>query len=182
MPHEGGDDHGPEEGGKVVHIPAFERVMNKFLGILDAPVSAVRELIVEPLQSSNKNKTYYYHRRYRRVPTVDECDYRDPLCIFEAQEQFKRDKQVDDQILIILRQRRMECEWYHGATDAPKYCAKLKEDYETAETNWFMKYGDLGFSKDVVNAYMKQKHRMLWERRHGPVGTGMKTAESEECH
>ena len=24
-------------------------------------------------------------------------------------------------------------------------------------------------------ALMKQKHRMAWERRHGPVGTGMKT-------
>jgi len=22
---------------------------------------------------------------------------------------------------------------------------------------------------------MKQKHRLMWERRHGPVGTGMKT-------
>lgn len=21
---------------------------------------------------------------------------------------------------------------------------------------------------------MKQKHRMIWERRHGPVGSGMK--------
>jgi NADH dehydrogenase (ubiquinone) 1 beta subcomplex subunit 10 len=23
---------------------------------------------------------------------------------------------------------------------------------------------------------MKQKHRMVWERRHGPVGSGMKDA------
>lgn len=34
--------------------------------------------------------------------------------------------------------------------------------------------GDLGGTVDVRRAYMKQKHRMLWERRHGPVGTGMK--------
>lgn len=27
---------------------------------------------------------------------------------------------------------------------------------------------------DVVHAFMKQKHRMIWERRHGPVGSGMK--------
>jgi NADH dehydrogenase (ubiquinone) 1 beta subcomplex subunit 10 len=26
--------------------------------------------------------------------------------------------------------------------------------------------------------YMKQKHRLVWERRHGPVGTGMKTTET----
>lgn len=27
---------------------------------------------------------------------------------------------------------------------------------------------------------MKQKHRMIWERRHGPVGTGMKPKSEEE--
>ena len=50
------------------------------------------EVVVEP--SQGKNKTYYYHRRYRRVPTIDECRINDPLCKFEAQEQFKRDKYV----------------------------------------------------------------------------------------
>jgi len=25
---------------------------------------------------------------------------------------------------------------------------------------------------------MKQKHRLIWERRHGKVGTGMKDAKS----
>lgn len=34
--------------------------------------------------------------------------------------------------------------------------------------------GDLGIKCDVVHAFMKQKHRMVWERRHGPVGSGMK--------
>lgn len=34
--------------------------------------------------------------------------------------------------------------------------------------------GDMGIGLNVKNAYMKQKHRMVWERRHGPVGTGMK--------
>jgi len=32
----------------------------------------------------------------------------------------------------------------------------------------------MGVGLDAKNAYMKQKHRMIWERRHGPVGTGMK--------
>jgi len=35
--------------------------------------------------------------------------------------------------------------------------------------------GDLGHRGNVVAAYMKQKHRMIWERRHGPVGSGGKT-------
>jgi len=35
--------------------------------------------------------------------------------------------------------------------------------------------GDIGPMASTEQAYMKQKHRLLWERRHGPVGTGMKT-------
>lgn len=34
--------------------------------------------------------------------------------------------------------------------------------------------GDLGAYADAEKALMKQKHRLIWERRHGPVGTGMK--------
>lgn len=37
--------------------------------------------------------------------------------------------------------------------------------------------GDLGAYGKARAAYMKQKHRMIWERRHGPVGTGMKTED-----
>lgn len=33
--------------------------------------------------------------------------------------------------------------------------------------------GDLGFKLEAEKAYFKQKHRMIWERRHGKVGTGM---------
>lgn len=33
--------------------------------------------------------------------------------------------------------------------------------------------GDIGMYQSVVEAYMKQKHRMVWERRHGPVGSGI---------
>lgn len=40
--------------------------------------------------------------------------------------------------------------------------------------------GDLGPYNKVSDAYMKQKHRMVWERRHGPVGTGMKPTDSIE--
>jgi len=175
MPHgEGGDEgHGDEgHGGSKGQIPTFERFANMMGKIVDGPVTAFRERIVEPIQGANKS--YYYHRRYRRVPTIDECYVSDPLCKYEAHEQFKRDKHVDDQILVILRQRRLECEHFHGRVDREKYCQKVKEDYITAETNWFTKYGDIGPNRNVVQAYMKQKHRMLWERRHGPVGTGMK--------
>lgn len=37
--------------------------------------------------------------------------------------------------------------------------------------------GDLGGYADARKCYMKQKHRLIWERRHGPVGSGMNTTE-----
>ena len=52
----------------------------------------VLETVVEPLHE--KNKQYYFHRKFRRVPTIDECEIDDELCIFESNEQFKRDKFV----------------------------------------------------------------------------------------
>ena len=51
------------------------------------------EKFIEPAQS--RSKSYYYHRRYRRVPTIDECEVGDPVCYFEANEQFKRDRSVE---------------------------------------------------------------------------------------
>lgn len=37
--------------------------------------------------------------------------------------------------------------------------------------------GDLGYYGNVLTAYMKQKHRMIWERRHGKIGSGRKDPE-----
>ena len=34
--------------------------------------------------------------------------------------------------------------------------------------------GDIGTFDSALTAYMKQKHRLIWERRHGPVGSGMR--------
>lgn len=157
--------------------PPFGRFLKLIGSVIDGPVTFVREKVVEPIQGEKKH--YYYHEQFRRVPTIDECRIGDNVCIFEANEQYKRDRSVDENIVNILRQRRIECEFYHGH-QAPEQCKKAKEDYIEAETNLFTKYGDLGTVYDARNAYMKQKHRMLWERRHGPVGTGMKTKHMVE--
>lgn len=37
--------------------------------------------------------------------------------------------------------------------------------------------GDLGYYGDVRAAFFKQKHRMIWERRHGKIGSGRKQAD-----
>lgn len=39
--------------------------------------------------------------------------------------------------------------------------------------------GDLGYYGTSLTAYMKQKHRMIWERRHGKIGTGRKDKREE---
>ena len=39
-----------------------------------------------------KDPPVYYHRRFNRVPTIDQCEIDDPLCRYEADAQFKRDK------------------------------------------------------------------------------------------
>jgi len=69
-------------------MPRHEYIFsNQFVHICCA------EKIIEPVQKGSK--TTYYHRRYRRVPTIDECEIGDPVCYFEANEQFKRDRLVE---------------------------------------------------------------------------------------
>lgn len=88
-------------------------------------------------------------------------------CQFEAQEQYRYDKMVDDYILDILLERISRCYHYHNPYIKP--CNQAFEDYEEAEYNWFVKYGELGFGADAKDVYMKQKHRMIWERRHPEI-------------
>lgn len=43
-------------------------------------------------QQSKHEPFYYYHRRYRRVPGIEDCPVDDHVCIFEADMQFARDR------------------------------------------------------------------------------------------
>lgn len=133
------------------------------------------DAIVKP----NQKNYPWYHQKFRRVPTIDQCYTDDVVCQFEADQQFKRDRLVDSEILNILRQRFEDCVHYESPDHKTK-CVDILETYNKASEDWFIKYGDLGYYGAAKAAYMKQKHRMVWERRHGPVGSGMKTAESEE--
>ena len=56
--------------------------------VFSKPLFIKKEKIIK-----NTRKDYpYYHRQYKRVPTVDECSYGDQVCIYEANEQFMRDR------------------------------------------------------------------------------------------
>lgn len=144
------------------------RFLRKVIYVLDAPIDYFRETIV----LSNQKKYPWYHQKFRRVPTIDECHELDVVCIQEANAQFLRDKMVEDEIINILRNRYEHCCWAHGE-DRKTVCTDLYKTYEDAANAWFIKYGDLGIKCDARSAFMKQKHRMIWERRHGPVGSGM---------
>jgi len=163
-----GDYHryGPEGGG-LRQPNGLERFMDGVYRILDGPVTWFRETVVTP----NQTDYNWYHRNYRRVPTIDECLINDPVCIYEANSQFKRDRLVDSEIVYILRMRLDAC-WKQEYPDHKGPCKQLEEDLKLAEENWFSKYGDLGAFYDVRMAFMKQKHRMIWERRHGKIGSG----------
>jgi NADH dehydrogenase (ubiquinone) 1 beta subcomplex subunit 10 len=80
---------------------------------------------------------------------------------------------VDNEVLTLLRRRFEDCVLYE-APDHKVKCQPLFDKHNEAAENWFIKYGDLGAYGKAEDAYMKQKHRMIWERRYGPVGTGMK--------
>jgi len=144
---------------------------NKFydgvLDTLEAPVKWFRENVVEPRQQQYP----WYHRQFRRVPEIDQCYTDDASCIYEADQQFKRDMDVEMNIVNILMRRKDHCYQYEGEYDKVQKCAPLMEEFRQAQDDFFIKYGDLGYNINVARAFMKQKHRLIWERRHGPVGS-----------
>ncbi|XP_033215630.1 NADH dehydrogenase [ubiquinone] 1 beta subcomplex subunit 10 [Belonocnema kinseyi] len=144
---------------------SLERFVMTMYNMVDGPVTFFREKIVEP----NQKDYPWYHQKFRRVPTVDQCYTDDRVCVFEADEQFRRDKLRDSEILDILRHRYENCVLYQG--EEKDRCQPLLDMYEEATGAWFSKYGDLGVLPHSKGALMKQKHRMIWERRHGPIGS-----------
>ena len=139
---------------------AYANFFKKILRAIDGPVTWFRETVVVP----NQKQYPYYHRIYNRVPNIDECYEGDPVCMWEANEQYKRDKDVDGAIVNILRRRYEECVSYEGH-ERHERCKKINDDYDEAALNFFIKYGDLGAYPHVFYCYMKQKHRMVYERR-----------------
>ena len=60
-------------------------------------------------------------------------------------------------------------------------CKPIYDAYQNAAENYFIKYGEIShYYGRAEDALAKQKHRVMWERRHGPIGSGMKVEVKEE--
>ncbi|KAH9365278.1 hypothetical protein HPB48_015844 [Haemaphysalis longicornis] len=91
--------------------------------------------------------TNWYHRKYRRVPTIDECYSDDLMCKFEANEQYKRDREVDTKIVNLLSQRRDDCMAYEIGSQ--ERCQPIIDQYKEAELNWFIKCEKVAVKRSV---------------------------------
>lgn len=138
------------------------------LELIRMPADWFRHNIVEPNRGP---KYYWYHRNFERVLPIDECYADDQACILEAELEFRRLRRVDRATVELLRVRRDTCLHYYrlesGFDFAPSAkCQGIIDSYERERTNYIIKYGELNFNQDnVIAAYMKQKHRMIIERR-----------------
>lgn len=161
-----GPDHPWDPDRDMVLNPAL--TVGRFFVdyLIRIPTQWFRENIIEP----NKGPKYYwYHRKFKRALPIDECYRDDHTCMYEADMDYKRGLAVDRETLSILRFRRDSCHFWNATTKGnfwpSENCQELSDTYNREELNFFIKYGDLHWRANVVDAYNKQKHRMIMERR-----------------
>lgn len=157
----------PWEYRPLQHVSWMQGTYRATLALWSMPAKWIRENIVLP---SKGPKYYYYHRKFKRAVPIDECYLNDEACFFEANIEYRRVRLVDKYTLELLRFRRDACHYWQVSKHGEKYfpsddCKDIKETYERESTNYHIKYGDLHYGAGAVHAYMKQKHRMIMERR-----------------
>lgn len=148
-------------------ISPSQHVSRAVFDIIRWPADWFRKNVVEPNRGP---KYYWYHRKYARALPIDECYMDDDACFYEANLEFIRIRQVDRATLELLKVRRDACYYYYKDEKGLEQmksdrCKDITDTFFREEENFFIKYGELPFRANVVNAYTKQKHRMIVERR-----------------
>ncbi|XP_074914464.1 NADH dehydrogenase [ubiquinone] 1 beta subcomplex subunit 10 [Buteo buteo] len=150
------------ESERITSVPnPINFIQTVFNYVIDAPVTFVREWIE---RQQAKNKFYYYHQKFRRVPDLSECLEGDYLCFYEAEAQWRRDRMVDQEIVEIVRERLGACKQREGPNQFQN-CAKEAEQLAQVTKAYQDRYGDLGVHGNARTCLMKQKHRMMEERK-----------------
>ncbi|XP_068606162.1 NADH dehydrogenase [ubiquinone] 1 beta subcomplex subunit 10 [Brachionichthys hirsutus] len=143
---------------KQTALPNPAVILSKlFYYAVDVPVTAFRDA-VESVRS--KDKTAYYHQKYRRVPDLTECFLGDYMCYFEAEMQWKRDFKVDREIVQLIQERLGNCRQREGENHEQS-CVKEMQLFEEVSKNFMSRYGDLGMYASARKCLMKQKERMI---------------------
>ncbi|XP_069838182.1 NADH dehydrogenase [ubiquinone] 1 beta subcomplex subunit 10 [Dendropsophus ebraccatus] len=133
---------------------------------VDKPVTAFHDWMES---QRAKRRIQYYHREFRRVPDLAHCLEEDYVCHYEANKQFKRDFLVDQEIVKIIRERVTACRVREGGS-ADQNCAPLLKQYTEICKAYKNRYEDLGYYGGARNCLMKQKERMMEERKAAAQG------------
>ncbi|XP_068102813.1 NADH dehydrogenase [ubiquinone] 1 beta subcomplex subunit 10 [Hyperolius riggenbachi] len=141
--------------------------LNLFYYTVDKPVTAFHDWIER--QRAGR-KVHYYHRIFQRVPDISQCLEDDALCMYEANMQWKRDVKVDQEIVGIMRERLIACRTREGDS-ADQNCAGVFEQYTKVCAAYRSRYGDLGANGNARKCLMKQKNRMIEERKAAAAST-----------
>ncbi|KAM4026491.1 NADH dehydrogenase [ubiquinone] 1 beta subcomplex subunit 10 [Anomaloglossus baeobatrachus] len=133
-----------------------------FTFVVDKPVTAFHDWMES---QRAKRKIHYYHREFRRIPDLTHCLEEDYICHFEADQQWQRDYLVDQEIVKIIRGPRVQACRTREGESADQNCAPLLNQYAEVCKAYKSRYEDLGYYSSARKCLMKQRQRMMEERK-----------------